>query len=480
MVEKTVPASNTAFVNGDTTAYLYDIIVSQISSLGSLTLYSPGGYVEFDSLESDNVFAVNELVGDNSEGYDADDDLDESYTPANFTPYAQGLVGNSPPKIVLESSSQNESHPSIFNKVYFPKIQTSKNLTTSSNITRIEPEVNVGSPSDGQFDTGVSGVSSSVHEFFDVIDNIMDVDNPSVADMALIIQPCDRTRTNQLAHIKHALDDSNDVNQMSLLYLLNRAVIRGIKETNDEDGSFTIIECEGIFTPFVSQSIDFKGKGSPDSHIVKEIEPNAPVVTVTLGGPGQGAVDTKPTYDESKLSRLPFSSRRSYSVRADYLNTTSGGSITVSPLNNHSNDMKSWGTYGFPKVGYIYFEDGSKARYQSKSGNTFTFQSGAADIGSGYYVAHDGTEFTFIKLLLRYIGYISDSDSTILQISRTLYSEPDFGDESLIDNGSTVNDRMFQKMNGVNHDYQLGTQFASTRALAEIPFFDNQFFGKHV
>jgi len=480
MVEKTVPASNTAFVNGDTTAYLYDIIVSQISSLGSLTLYSPGGYVEFDSLESDNVFAVNELVGDNSEGYDADDDLDESYTPANFTPYAQGLVGNSPPKIVLESSSQNESHPSIFNKVYFPKIETSKNLTTSSNITRIEPEVNVGSPSDGQFDTGVSGVSSSIHEFFDVIDNIMDVDNPSVADMALIIQPCDRTRTNQLAHIKHALDDSNDVNQMSLLYLLNRAVIRGIKETNDEDGSFTIIECEGIFTPFVSQSIDFKGKGSPDSHIVKEIEPNAPVVTVTLGGPGQGAVDTKPTYDESKLSRLPFSSRRSYSVRADYLNTTSGGSITVSPLNNHSNDMKSWGTYGFPKVGYVYFEDGSKARYQSKSGNTFTFQSGAADIGSGYYVAHDGTEFTFIKRLLRYIGYISNSDSTILQINRTLYSEPDFGDESLIDNGSTVNDRMFQKMNGVNHDYQLGTQFASTRALAEIPFFDNQFFGKHV
>ena len=478
MIEKTVPASNTAFINGDSTAYLYDIIVSQISSLGSLTLYSPGGYIEFNSLESDNVFSVNELVGDNSEGYDGDDDLDESYTPANYTPYALGEIGNSPPKIVLESTSQNKTHPSIFNKIYFPKIETNKSLTTSSNIKRIEPEINVASPSDGQFDTGVSGVSSSIHEMFDIIDNIIDVENPSLSDMALIVQPCDRTRTNQLSHIKHALDDSSDVNQMSLLYLLNKAVIRGVKEINDDDGAFTVIECEGIFTPFVSQSIDFKGKGSPDSHVVKEIEPNAPVVTVTLGGPGQGAVDTNPTYDESKLSREPFSTRRSYSVRAEFLNTTSDGSITVSPLNNHSNDMKSWGTYGFPKEGYVYFEDGSKARYQSKSGNTFTFSQ--ADIGSGFYVSKNGAEFVTVKLLLRSIGYISEVDNTILTINKTIYSEPDFGDESLIDNGSTVNDRMFQKMNGVNHDYQLGTQFASTRALAEIPFFENQFFGPQV
>ena len=51
------------------------------------------------------------------------------------------------------------------------------------------------------------------------------------------------------------------------------------------------------------------GEGSPDSTIVKEIEPNAPVVTVSLGGPGQGAVNTKPTWDPSPLARLPWSTQ---------------------------------------------------------------------------------------------------------------------------------------------------------------------------
>lgn len=35
---------------------------------------------------------------------------------------------------------------------------------------------------------------------------------------------------------------------------------------------------------------------------------------------------------------------------------------------------------------------------------------------------------------------------------------------------------MFQSMDNVSHDYQLGTQFASTRALVEIPLFKGQFF----
>ena len=62
-------------------------------------------------------------------------------------------------------------------------------------------------------------------------------------------------------------------------------------------------------------------------------------------------------------------------------------------------------------------------------------------------------------------------------ITVVLSSEPDFGTESLSEDGSTVNDRMFQGGGkDVNHDYQLGTQYASTRALVEIPIFTNQVF----
>ena len=58
----------------------------------------------------------------------------------------------------------------------------------------------------------------------------------------------------------------------------------------------------------------------------------------------------------------------------------------------------------------------------------------------------------------------------------TVFSEPDFGEQSDLENGSTVNDRMHQTLNDVQHDYQLGTQYASTRAVAEVPFFSRQFF----
>ena len=57
-----------------------------------------------------------------------------------------------------------------------------------------------------------------------------------------------------------------------------------------------------------------------------------------------------------------------------------------------------------------------------------------------------------------------------------MFSEADFGDESDLENGTTLNDRMHQSLNDVQHDYQLGTQYASTRAIAEIPLFSEQFF----
>ena len=51
-----------------------------------------------------------------------------------------------------------------------------------------------------------------------------------------------------------------------------------------------------------------------------------------------------------------------------------------------------------------------------------------------------------------------------------------FLEESLCNDGTTINDRLFQTLDTVQHDYQLGTQYASTRALVEIPLFPDQFF----
>ncbi len=133
---------------------------------------------------------------------------------------------------------------------------------------------------------------------------------------------------------------------------------------------------KGIADSFVNENVTAIGSGSPDSHILKEIEPNAPVVTVNLGGPGQGAVNTKPTFDPSPLMRLPGSTRRNCVVQAVFIDTTDAlthNTLSVTPLNNGSPDMQSWGTICFPKVGRIYLEDGASAAYTSKLGAGFYF-----------------------------------------------------------------------------------------------------------
>lgn len=61
-------------------------------------------------------------------------------------------------------------------------------------------------------------------------------------------------------------------------------------------------------------------------------------------------------------------------------------------------------------------------------------------------------------------------------LGEILLGDGHFYIENSAADGTTVNDRMFQSMDTATHDYQLGTQFASTRALVEIPLFAGQFF----
>ena len=465
MVEKTVPSSDTAIGNTN----IYDIIAANIS--GGLTIHAPGGYLD---VFLPDVIETHQLVGDNSEGYDSDDELDESYTPVNYTPYSGSTVGNSPPKIVQDSTSQTTDHESVFHRLVIGHGKVDVSLTSKGIYDRKDPLTLKDSPANGEYDIGIISSSTPIYEMFDIIDNQSLTDASPGANARLIVQPTDRRRTNQLSHIRKALETPNQTNSIGIKYLMTKARVRSVEEREESDFSGqTVINCEGISSALTNRSVDVRGRGSPDSHVVKEIEPNAPVVTVTLGGPGQGAMDTKPTMLKSPLAHLPFSTRRAYAVAATTFNHASNGSITVKPLNNDSPDMASWGTYGFARYGNIYFEDGSRARYSSKTGNTFSFS--LASIGAGDYVSADGEEFTTIAGLLTSLGYLNNT-SGIENSDFPIYSEPDFGDQSLIDNGSTVNDRMFQGGSDVNQDYQLGTQYASTRALVEIPFFANQFF----
>ena len=478
MVEKTVPAGSTPTSGG---TYVYDAIVDALAS--GKTLYSAGGVIDASSVgvTQANLMSPHALLGDVSEGYSADTAIDDSLCPANYTPRADSTSVNKIPQVILESTSTTGTRDSVFNKMILNKVTNNKALSDKGLYERLDPDVVVGSPSAGEFDTGVTASSSHVHEVFDIIDNVEISTN--VSNVRFVVQPSDRRRTNQLASIKTNLNTTNEVNTFNTMFLMSRARVRGIEETEGEGASYTTIRCVGIVDAATSRSVNFTGSGSPDSHVVKEIEPNSPVVTVTLGGPGQGAIDTKPVYQNSILAHESYSSRRAYALIGNKLEmnwNTKHGTLHVSPLNNDSDSLSSWGTYGFPKIGRIYLPDGSSAKYYNKTGTTFLFN--LSDIGSNDYIGRRGEEYTNIGDLLNSVGVMKGPTTGFVTIvgNFTLYSEPDFGNDTDLENGSTVNDRMHQTLSDVQHDYQLGTQYASTRALAEIPVFSSQFFHDNV
>ena len=478
MVEKTVPSSDTLVSGAE---YIYDSIIHAISS--GMTLHAPGGYIDVSSQDintNDAILYDHSLVGDTSEGYSSDDEIDESLTPANYTPRNNSdSIQNQTPGVILDSTSTTGTHDSVFHKLYLEKVNKDKAITDKGSYRRVDPDLAVGSPSAGQFDTGTVSSATPIHEVFDIVDNYL-LTSGSDNDMRIIVQPCDRKRSGLLSKV----NISSTPNQAALLYMMSRVKVRSIEESVPGEGAVETINCIGIGDSIVSRAMNFSGRGSPDSHIVKEIEPNAPVVTVTLGGPGQGAIDTRPVFQKSMLAHESYSTRRSYAVTATKVNmnwTSGAGTMHVKPLNNESTDLASWGTYGFPKIGRVYLSDGSSAKYDSKTGSTFVFS--VATEGDGDFLAADGTEYTTIGSLLRgvanMIGVNVGTNEDVVG-NFTVFNEPDFGDQSNLENGTTVNDRMHQALSDVQHDYQLGTQYASTRAIAEIPFFSKQFFDPSV
>ena len=477
MVEKTVPASNHLLTG---TTYVIDAIEASLSS--GKTLHAPGGVIEVtDAFEGNYAQAAftHSLIGDNSEGFESDDELDESYTPQNYATVRS--EPRRPPQNIAASHTTKTGHDSVFHRVIIEA--AAAGAYTSP---RRAPATDLSSPSNGQFDTGIAASSGPVHEVFDIIDNHAVFEQTSA--QRIFVQPSDRSRSAQLRHVKTEASDGKDSHYVTVMYLMARARLRSITEEESDGGSrFTKVHCVGINSAAVTRDIDEVGSGSPDSHVVKEIDPNAPVVSVTLGGIGQGAYDTNPSFDPSTLSRLPYNTRRGFScfatsVRVDRDTTPADRIqfIEVRALNNNTDDLKTWGTYPFPKKGRLFLKTGASAEYTSKTGVAFIFTD--STVGTGRFVLPDGSEvanfYEWVDAtgLAAQAGAVASGNADTFSLGEIILGDGDFYMENAASDGTTVNDRMFQSMDTVTHDYQLGTQFASTRALVEVPLFNEQFF----
>jgi len=307
-----------------------------------------------------------------------------------------------------------------------------------------------------------------INEVFDIVGHIGQGNH-----IQLVIQPTDRSRFNQLSKLVTLAEDPDTPNKVTVEYVVSRGKVIDFQSTMGS--SSTTLRAHGLVADALSNSVNVKGDGAPDSFIVKEIMPGSPVVTMTMGGPGQGAINTKPTFDPSPLSRLGWSLRRDCVTKVSALGSTT---ISVVPLNNAATDLASWGTYCFGETGRVYLREAAattdenasayaSAEYSSKTGSQFTFASGTGHRGTGKFVGFDGRELDSFAAWKTAVGIV---------VGNNLHVDDKFDEAAVVQDGTTINDRMFQSLNSVQHDYQLGTQYASTRAMVEIPLFKDFFF----
>ena len=531
MIEKTMPKMNTVLTGS---YQLIDLVRDSIAE-SPLDIVAAGGLITFDTPEL-FPFEDGHLEGQDTEGTVSENQLDFSLCPDNYLPRHSTDSPQSTPSAIPIAQSELSSIPSVFHRVLVRqnlvsskdfsevagmrfrnpsngrrtatglKINNSggyssstssamsvdgatanqifavgdlvykangKNLGTITAVSTNSITIG-GGTTDAVVDNdelflspqstgkGSTNQSSCVYEYFDIIEHKSRENVTS-----LVIQPSDRSRFSQLSKAKV---DGSLSNHISVEHLMSKG--RVLSFGDDSDGN-TVMRAHGLLSDIASSTVDVKGSASPDSHIVKEIMPGAPVVTVTLGGAGQGAVNTKDTWDPSPLSRLAWNTRRDCQTK---VSSTTSTTVVVAPLNNKSTDLQSWGTYCFPRFGRIYLElsgnfgeqkQFASAEYLSKTGDTFTFSSGTGHTGSGKFKLADGSESDSLAAWITATGITAGS---------ILHVDDKFSEETMCNDGTTLNDRLFQSLDTVQHDYQLGTQYASTRALVEIPLFEEFFF----
>lgn len=381
MVEKTVPKGSFSL---SSTVKVLDVIKADLADANKdSTIFSPGGFIELSNAVANNneyFSKTNSLIGDNAGGAEYDFELNFDTTPrkedfsVGYTPPADANAQPATAPQVVASSHNKSTHPSVYHKLCIEptSVDSISSLSDLGN-KQFKKAVETSNSGAGVFDKGGVNQGSPIFEMFDIIDNVY-IGSKQVS-ARIYIQPSNKSRTNQLQKMRDGIVKGKTSNIMSLYFLMSRTRIRSVKQLNDTESNsiITQITATGVAEEAINENVSLVGSGSPDSHIVKEIEPNAPVVSVTLGGPGQGAINTKPTYDPSPLMRLPGSTRRNCAVKAVSVCTLDDAkTMSVQPLNNNSEDIKSWGTYAFAKKGRIFLSDGANAEYSGKVGAGFS------------------------------------------------------------------------------------------------------------
>ena len=404
-VVKTVPSAS-AIIGGTAVA---DHIATAIAA--GEKLHAPGGLIRIsdDDLGSGSIaLTPHRLVGDNTGGTAYELELNKARLPSVYTPNNATDLPQSPPLGIEASHVSNISHASQYHKLIVHNAQSGTSQSASQQTADLpvetapsafvmNPMQEASSNNNGVFDLSPTNQRTNLYEMFDIIDNWQEDKTHYI-----VVQPSLRTRTMQLHKFVGKDINPTNHNYISIEYMQCRGRLKQFKDSRTSKGRRLVLEGVGLLDDIRGSAVNFQGDGSPDSHPIKEITPGGPVVSVSLGGLGQGGKDTKPTYDPSPIARIGWNTRRPCGAVVNAFNqSASPATMTVIPLNNQSSALASWGHICFPPSSAdatlpsarIYLAGGASAAYYDIVGGVFQFAQTDTNAQNGWFLDANGIAY---------------------------------------------------------------------------------------
>ena len=294
VVERTVPDANTEFYDGTTPRPLSDwlrkpyLTASPSTTYDPIVIQAPGGIISLPSKDIDSSIKTHSLkvnpTGDKTQA---------PFINIEQTPYAQMMkIKQQIDKAQVGTRSVTQAYglPVAVPNTRSP-VKESRGAYHMLNMEIDGKRSLVTSTSDN------ANFSPLALEQFDIIDNEIKSDRHYI-----LIQPKDRSRTNTLRYFTKKQGRSH-YTKCRLEMILMRGRIEEIAPTSGEDGQGQGVALRGRSVLMdVGDSVVERDLDISEGYPMKEIgDIGSPVVSLTMGGLGQGGIDIKPTREEHNI-----------------------------------------------------------------------------------------------------------------------------------------------------------------------------------
>ena len=302
VVEKTIPDANTFYYDLDGTPrsladWLRKPYRNSTPNATPLKINAPGGLISIPTKDINKPIQSNELLINPTGETTQSPFINIESTPRGvaFTGHlgsytGEGLESNRPMGLPIALSNTRSPVKQSEGAYHTLSIDIKQKEGKATTPTMIKNQ------SGADIRKTLPNVEPVVLEQFDIIDNLVMNDRH-----LLLIHPKQRSRTNTLSTLKSKEDEPTKYHRCNVELMMLRGRVEEIVPTGGEEGEVNGVLLRGrSLVRDIADSVSNRDFNLAEGSPMKEIgDIGSPVVSLTMGGLGQGGIDIKATRKEN-------------------------------------------------------------------------------------------------------------------------------------------------------------------------------------